>query len=257
MKEEFLKTVFKKHQLAEPIPSMGAVCKFADRLLQTLFPPLSEMKFSSVKDLEIHLLTLERELYTVLDGLKKQLNDSPENLAGRYMKQLPLIYDHLEKDVQAIVLGDPAAKTELEVILTYPGFYAIAMYRIAHALHLLEIPYLPRVITEYAHSKTGIDIHPGANIEPYFCIDHGTGVVIGETTIIGKYVKIYQGVTLGALSVAKEMASVKRHPTIEDNVVIYSGATILGGDTVIGENSIIGGNVWITKSIPPHSTVYH
>ena len=154
-------------------------------------------------------------------------------------------------------MGDPAAKSHAEVIRTYPGFFAIVAYRIAHELESLSVGIIPRIITEYAHSQTGIDIHPGAEIGRYFCIDHGTGVVIGETCNIGDYVKIYQGVTLGALSVAKEDADKKRHPTLEDRVVIYAGATILGGETVIGENSVVGGNVWLTKSIKPNSKVYY
>ncbi|MFD2144654.1 serine O-acetyltransferase [Mucilaginibacter antarcticus] len=143
------------------------------------------------------------------------------------------------------------------MIRTYPGFFAISCYRLAHSLYKHEVPLLPRILTEYAHSKTGIDIHPAAEIGEYFYIDHGTGLVIGETTVIGKHVKLYQGVTLGALSVDKSMADTKRHPTVEDNVVIYSGATILGGETVVGYDSIIGGNVWLTKSVEPHSRVYH
>ena len=153
--------------------------------------------------------------------------------------------------------GDPAAKSINEVVQTYPGFYAIAAFRIANELHRLGSVGIPRVITEHAHSKTGIDIHPGAKIGAHFCIDHGTGVVIGETTVIGNHVKIYQGVTLGALSVDKSDAERKRHPTIEDNVVIYAGATILGGETVIGHDSVIGGNVWLTRSVPPHSKIYY
>lgn len=143
------------------------------------------------------------------------------------------------------------------MIRAYPGFFAICHYRLAHALLDLETPLLPRIITEWAHSKTGIDIHPAAEIGEYFFIDHGTGIVIGESSNIGNHVKLYQGVTLGALSVDKNMAYTKRHPTVEDHVIIYSGATILGGETIIGHHSIIGGNVWLTKSIPPYSTVYH
>jgi serine O-acetyltransferase len=143
------------------------------------------------------------------------------------------------------------------VIRTYPGFYAIAAYRVAHALHLQNIGGIPRVITEHAHSRTGIDIHPGAKIGDHFCIDHGSGVVIGETCVIGNHVKIYQGVTLGALSVEKSDATKKRHPTIDDGVVIYAGATILGGETVVGHDSVIGGNVWLTRSVPPYSKIYY
>ena len=151
----------------------------------------------------------------------------------------------------------PAAQGLSEIISSYPGFYATALYRLAHALHQRGLPRLPRLLSEYAHQRTGIDIHPGARIGAAFCIDHGTGLVIGETAIIGANVQIYQGVTLGALSVTKGLQGTKRHPTIEDHVVIYAGATILGGSTVIGAHSIIGGNVWLTESVPSHSRVYH
>jgi serine O-acetyltransferase len=170
---------------------------------------------------------------------------------------MPDLFEILNTDIQAIFNGDPAAHSEFEVIRTYPGFFAISFYRMAHSLYKFDVPLLPRILTEWAHSKTGIDIHPAAEIDEYFYIDHGTGIVIGESCIIGKNVKLYQGVTLGALSVSKSMAYTKRHPTVEDNVVIYAGATILGGETVIGHDSIIGGNVWLTKSVAPYSTVFH
>jgi len=165
--------------------------------------------------------------------------------------------------VQAAYEGDPAATSRMEVVMAYPGMYAVTVHRLAHELYLLKVPILPRVMTEIAHSRTGIDIHPGATIGEGFFIDHGTGVVIGETTVIGRNVKLYQGVTLGALSFPKDektgmlMKGHKRHPNVEDNVVIYAGATILGGDTVIGHDSEIGGNVWLMESIPPHSRVYN
>jgi serine O-acetyltransferase len=180
-----------------------------------------------------------------------------ENKAEAFFNQLEEIYSLLMTDIQAMYDGDPAAQSTNEVIRSYPGFYAIAAHRMAHILHKLEVKIIPRMIAETAHSKTGIDIHPGATIGKGFCIDHGTGVVIGETCHIGEFVKVYQGVTLGALSVDKKQASVKRHPTIEDHVVIYSGATILGGKTVIGHNTIIGGNTWITKSVEPNSKKYY
>ena len=170
---------------------------------------------------------------------------------------IPGIYKSLLLDAEAILKFDPAAQSIEEVLVAYPGFYATAIYRISHQLHTQGIKTLPRILSEYAHSKTGIDIHPGAEIGESFFIDHGTGVVIGETSIIGNNVKVYQGVTLGALNVAKSAASTKRHPTIEDHVIIYSGATILGGDTIIGHGCIIGGNVWLTYSVPPFSVVYH
>ena len=163
----------------------------------------------------------------------------------------------LLKDVQAGFDGDPAAKSKEELIFSYPGFLAIYVYRLAHILYLEEVPFIPRIMTEYAHDHTGIDINPGATIGEYFFIDHGTGVVIGETTTIGNNVKLYQGVTLGALSTRKgqQLSGVKRHPTIEDNVTIYSNSSVLGGETVIGENTIIGGNTFITESIPANSKV--
>jgi serine O-acetyltransferase len=174
-----------------------------------------------------------------------------------FFEALPDIYKTLFDDAEAILASDPAARSLSEVIVAYPGFYATVIYRLSHQIWKLGVTILPRLFCEFAHSKTGIDIHPGATIGKAFAIDHGTGIVIGETTIIGDHVKIYQGVTLGALNVLKESASTKRHPTIEDNVILYSGATILGGDTVIGKGSVIGGNVWLTYSVPVGSVVYH
>ncbi len=173
-----------------------------------------------------------------------------------FFEALPGIRKVLMTDVQAFFDGDPAAKSIEEVILSHPGLEAITVQRFAHRFWKLGIPLLPRMMTEYVHGKTGIDIHPGAAIGERFFIDHGTGVVIGETTVIGRNVKIYQGVTLGALSVRKSEGNAKRHPTIEDDVTIYSGATILGGDTVIGAGTVIGGNVWLTASVPPGSRIY-
>ncbi|MBT1705709.1 serine O-acetyltransferase, partial [Chryseosolibacter indicus] len=180
-----------------------------------------------------------------------------ESLTEEFFHSLPAIYEKINQDVTAMYEGDPAAKSRSEVIRTYPGFYAISAYRIAHQLHQMGVQGIPRIITEHAHSKTGIDIHPASIIGQHFCIDHGTGIVIGETAVIGNHVKIYQGVTLGALSVSKLDAEKKRHPTIEDHVVVYAGATILGGETIIGHHSIVGGNVWITRSIPPYSKIYY
>lgn len=174
-----------------------------------------------------------------------------------FFSTLPILYKSLIKDAEAVLAFDPAAQSLEEVIVTYPGFFATAVYRLSHQLWLQGIALLPRLFAEYAHSTTGIDIHPAAKIGGSFSIDHGTGIVIGETAKIGENVKMYQGVTLGALNVAKEEALKKRHPTIEDEVIIYSGATILGGDTVIGSGSIIGGNVWLTYSVPANSVVYH
>lgn len=179
----------------------------------------------------------------------------------QFLEKLPEVKAKLLKDIEAIYDGDPAAKDETEVVLAYPGFYAIMIYRLAHELYLLKVPYVPRLFTEYAHARTGVDIHPGATIGEYFCIDHGTGVVIGETAVIGNRVKLYQGVTIGAKSFDMDengnpVKGGKRHPDIEDNVVIYSNATILGGNTVIGAGSTIGGSAWITESVAPGSSVY-
>lgn len=187
------------------------------------------------------------------------LNDKVKSseIAANLYDKMDKIHAWLMDDLEAIFAFDPAAKNKAEIILSYPGFYAIAIYRLSHQLWKQNIPVIPRIISEHVHNKTGIDIHPGAQIGKKFFIDHGTGIVIGETAIIGNNVKIYQGVTLGALNVRKEDAMVKRHPTIEDDVVIYANATILGGNTTIGRGSVIGGNVWISQSIPNNSLVFH
>lgn len=186
-----------------------------------------------------------------------EISGEAHRIAVEFLKKIPLIREYISGDVDAGFDGDPAAYNREEIVVTYPGFYAITVNRIAHELHLLGVPLIPRIMTEHAHSLTGIDIHPGATIGKNFFIDHGTGIVIGETTVIGDNVKIYQGVTLGALSTrgGQSLKSTKRHPTIEDNVTIYSGATILGGDTVIGEGATIGGNTFITSSVEAGSKI--
>jgi serine O-acetyltransferase len=186
-----------------------------------------------------------------------QCADKAMEITDDLLSALPEIRARLHLDLQAALEGDPAARSEAEVILAYPGMAAITVHRIAHFLYQRGVPLLPRIMNEYIHHQTGIDIHPGATVGDSFFVDHGTGVVIGETTVIGDDVKIYQGVTLGALSVKRSLARKKRHPTIEDNVTIYAGATILGGDTVIGHDSVIGGNVWLIYSVPPLSRVYN
>lgn len=203
---------------------------------------------------------LTKQMTIVLDGDESTDNDiteKAEKIALKFIETLPKIKEYIETDVQAAYDGDPAAFSEDEIIYSYPGLYAILVNRIAHELFLLGVPVIPRMMTEYAHSVTGIDIHPGATIGKYFFIDHGTGIVIGETTVIGNNVKIYQGVTLGALSTrgGQALKNKRRHPTIEDNVTIYSGASILGGDTVIGRDVVIGGNAFITRSIPEGAKV--
>jgi serine O-acetyltransferase len=208
-------------------------------------------------DLDAIASALRREIeYLIPDA-------DPGAVVDAFLAKLPEVRRVLETDAQAAYEGDPAATSRMEVAMAYPGLYAVTVHRLAHELYMLKVPIIPRIMSELAHSKTGIDIHPGATIGERFFIDHGTGVVIGETTVIGRNVKIYQGVTLGALSFPKDettgmlMKGHKRHPDVEDNVVIYAGATILGGDTVIGHDSEIGGNVWLMESIPPYSRVYN
>ena len=188
---------------------------------------------------------------------ESEVNKKAQELTLSFFEKIPKIREYIETDVQAAFEGDPAAYNKTEIIYSYPGLFAIFVNRIAHELHLLKVPMIPRIMTEYAHSRTGIDIHPGASIGKYFFIDHGTGIVIGETTIIGNHVKIYQGVTLGALSTrgGQSLKNKKRHPTIEDNATIYSGASILGGETIVGKGAVIGGNAFITKSVPAGAKV--
>ncbi|MCT2408634.1 serine acetyltransferase [Chryseobacterium antibioticum] len=200
------------------------------------------------------------ELHKILFDLVKNTSEDgvfAEKQTDDFFLALPDLYNTLILDAESILEFDPATESLEEILLAYPGFFATYVYRISHQLWIQNIKILPRVISEYAHSRTGIDIHPGAVIGEHFFIDHGTGIVIGETTVIGNHVKLYQGVTLGALHVSKDKANEKRHPNIEDHVIIYSGATILGGNTTIGRDSIIGGNVWITQDVPSGSLVYH
>lgn len=203
-------------------------------------------------------LELTQAYKILLKNISKLLNKKEaEYKLELFLNKLLDIQLSLEKDAKTFLANDPAAESLEEVVLTYPGFYAITVHRIAHEFYKLKFPIIPRLFSEYAHTRTGIDIHPGAVIGENFFLDHGTGTVIGETCIIGNNVKIYQGVTLGALYVAKNLSKVKRHPTVEDNVVIYAGATILGGDTIIGHDSTIGGNVWLTQSVLPYTLVYY
>lgn len=229
---------------------------FVENLLGILFPHFRKEGYSTTEEISSRLVLLERDLKQLLTPLVHGVNANIEEIANRFIAVLPDIYKKLWLDGDAITSGDPAAESVDEVILAYPGFLAIAIYRFAHEFYSMHVPIFPRLLTEYAHEKTGIDIHPGAQIGLSFAIDHGTGIVIGESTIIGENVKIYQGVTLGALSVAKDMAKSKRHPTIEDNVVIYAQSVILGGETIVGRHSVIGGNVWLTHSVAPYSIVY-
>lgn len=223
--------------------------KFTKQLFLTLF------NYSS--DLDANLDLLEQ----VFEDLVELACWEPDKRCGKvwddFVAQLPEILRKLNDDAKAIYENDPAAHSIEEVYLSYPGFYAIAVYRFSHELYKSGFPIVPRLMTEYAHFLTGVDIHPGAQIGEHFFIDHATGIVIGETAVIKNHVKLYQGVTLGALSVDKALEHIKRHPTIESHVTIYANATILGGDTIVGEHSIIGGNVWLTKSVPQHSLVSH
>jgi len=257
MKKEFFQQLFNKQQQVEAVPSNDVISSWASSVICLLYPEQSTCAFSSPDMIEAEFLKLEQELTLILEATKACHECNNAGVAHQFFESLPEVYRVLNTDIDAILNGDPAARSEFEIIRAYPGFCAISFYRLAHALLKLKVPLLPRILTEFAHSHTGIDIHPGAEIGEHFFIDHGTGIVIGETAKIGNHVKLYQGVTLGALSVDKKMAFTKRHPTVEDNVVIYSNATILGGETIIGPNCIIGGNVWVTESIPAGSMVYH
>ena len=223
-----------------------------EKLYQLMFPTSPKMNDEFIQK---ELLWVANILLDTISKLTSEENAL--NVLEQFFMELPVMQHRLTKDARCYLENDPAAKSLEEVILTYPGFFALCVHRIAHKLHKLHIPLIPRLFSEYAHSKVGIDIHPGAKIGKNLFLDHGTGIVIGETTVVGDNVKIYQGVTLGALYLEKKLSSTKRHPTVEDNVVIYAGATILGGNTVIGRHSTIGGGAWLTKSVIPYSLVHN
>jgi len=237
------------------VPSMELSRLFIDNLVHALFPIRQNCAVDE-GEIAIELDRSAVKLRELLYVIRKSLNRSPMELVDDFFSRVPEAFEQLTEDAAAVTKFDPAASCVEEIILCYPGFYAITVYRMAHILYEMKVPVLPRIMAEYAHEKTGIDIHPGAQIASPFFIDHGTGIVIGETARIGSEVRIYQGVTLGALTVERSMANTRRHPTIEDHVVIYAGSTILGGDTVIGHHTVVGGNTWITESILPHSVVY-
>ena len=258
----------------EPIPSEGYVVDIINKLKEILFPGYFTREKIDPVNLKYYMGQTVSVLFDMLsvqiahsirhdcfryDLPCNECEEKGQKIALNLLESIPSLRKTLATDVRAVFEGDPAAKSHDEIIFSYPGIFAVTVYRVAHLLFELQVPLLPRIMTEHAHSLTGIDIHPGADIGESFVIDHGTGVVIGETTVIGKNVRIYQGVTLGALSLPKDagerLRGQKRHPTIEDDVIVYSGATILGGDTVIGARSVIGGNVWITKSVPPDTKV--
>lgn len=245
------------------------IIKICDMVRQILFPGYFEYKKLKSETVRYHVgELLENIEYELTKQVAKALECAGEKAEGKcrcrageivqqFLQRLPWLRGMLAKDVQAAYDGDPAAFNTDEVIFSYPGVFAISVNRIAHELHILGVPMIPRIMTEYAHNLTGIDIHPGASIGEYFFIDHGTGVVVGETTVIGKNVKLYQGVTLGALSTrgGQSLRGAKRHPTLMDNVTVYSGASILGGETIIGEGAVIGSNAFITSSVPEHTRV--
>ena len=277
--QELVRTCYQEdsfsHISPEPLPSLDSTIDIIERARRILFPGYFIRSRVDDMNLEYYLGEEETSFFQILseqitlcirhECLRynqpcTHCEERGQETALEFLKALPRLRSILSKDVRAALEGDPAAQSYDEIIFSYPGLFAITVYRLAHQLFEQGLPLMPRIMTEYAHSKTGIDIHPGARIGESFFIDHGTGVVIGETTVIGNRVRIYQGVTLGALSVPRgateKLREQKRHPTIEDDVIIYSGATILGGDTVIGARSVIGGNVWITESIPPDMHVF-
>lgn len=259
----------------EPLPSREAVADLVADLFEVLYPGYGRRQNLHLGNITYYVGSLIDALYEKLTGqiaraLRHELGRESSHgdcepaaraKAVELLRRLPDLRKVLEQDVEAAYKGDPAARSHHEIIFCYPGLEAVTVYRVAHELHRLGVPFIPRMMTELAHGKTGIDIHPGATIGPGFFIDHGTGVVIGETTEIGRNVKLYQGVTLGALSFTKDAdgellkGGYKRHPTLKDGVIVYANATILGGQTVIGERAVIGSNVWLTESVPPDTTV--
>ena len=249
-----------------PPPDRQEIVKVIHELQALLFPMAFRREYPDMADETL----LSRALYRLRDQLaaamrfrnlgEEEIQQAADETCSRFSERLPEVKRLLMLDVEALYEGDPAAESREEVMITYPGFRAISIYRIAHELYALKAPLIPRIMTEYAHERTGIDIHPGATVGEYFFIDHGTGIVVGETTTIGDHVKLYQGVTLGAKSFELDengnpVKNIKRHPDIGNHVVIYANATILGGDTVIGDNCVIGGNTWLTHSVPAGSVV--
>jgi serine O-acetyltransferase len=259
----------------EPIPSRQAIIDIIYKTVPILFPGFFSEKRLDDINAQYYLGEEITELFEMLtiqvqhairhDCIRfnrpcVRCEERSQEIALRFIEEIPQLQTTLSTDVHAAFEGDPASRHFDEIIFCYPGLFAVAVYRVAHWLHVNDVPLIPRIMTEYAHSRTGIDIHPGVVIGESFFIDHGTGVVIGETTVIGNRVRLYQGVTLGALSLSKDECPVlrdkKRHPTIEDDVIIYANTTILGGKTVIGARSTIGGNVWLTESVPPDTSVF-
>jgi serine O-acetyltransferase len=259
----------------EPLPSRETVTRILDDLNELIFPGYGHRQNLNMGNITYHVGNLIDRLHdTLTEQIMRALRHErcrtdvdfdcegeAQHLALSFLRRLPEVRQLLEQDVDAAYRGDPAAKSHHEIVFCYPGLEAISIFRLAHELHELRVPFIPRIMTELAHSRTGIDIHPGATIGPGFFIDHGTGVVIGETTEIGRNVKLYQGVTLGALSFDRDDSGelvhgdYKRHPTLRDEVVVYANATILGGKTVVGEGAVVGSNVWLTRSVEPYAVV--
>ena len=264
--EEIISRVIRQMDAQERIgccelPNRRKIVEIISDVQAFMFPAFCEEGVSGRMLLERIRWELARQIRRALkfDG---RVTLDPEEAADKFVLEIPNIYRLLKKDIEAIYEGDPAAASREEVIVAYPGFFAILVYRIAHVLYEMRVPILPRIMTEFVHQKTGIDIHAGAKIGEYFFIDHGTGIVIGETTVIGDHVKLYQGVTLGAKSFELDangnpVKGIKRHPNIGNHVVIYANATILGGDTTVGDHCVIGGNVWLTASVPAGKTVVY
>ena len=268
--EAILDDLERKRDVMPEQPVKAVIVALIGKLQHILFPSHFESRYAgSLKNrIGVMLEEVAHELAAQTgfalrydlryqDCPQEEIEAAASDIALKFISRIPVIKEYLETDVEAIYNGDPAAYSKAEIIISYPGVYAGMVYRIAHELYRLSVPLIPRIMSEYAHSVTGIDIHPGAVIGKYFCMDHGTGIVIGETTVIGDHVKLYQGVSLGALSTSggQNLKGVKRHPTINDHVTVYSGASILGGNTVIGEGVIIGGNAFVIKSVPENTRV--
>ncbi|MES2574063.1 MAG: serine O-acetyltransferase EpsC [Bacteroidota bacterium] len=253
--KSFYQEIAKQHQNLLVLPKKKLIHHFVDELFSVLFSNTSK-SYGNVTIIEDKFSELELQFNELVIDFEPK-TDKSQQQTKTFFEALPALHKKALSDAKTIYAKDPAAKSLEEVLYTYPGFFAIAIYRFSHQIWKQDLKLLARTISEYAHSKTSIEIHPGAQIGDEFAIDHGTGIVIGETVIIGNNVQIYQGVTLGALSVKKGEASIKRHPTIENNVIIYANSTILGGQTTVGRDSIIGGNVWLTYTIPSNSVVYH
>jgi serine O-acetyltransferase len=253
---KFPEYLFKQYNsFNNSVPSMLKAQAFTDNIINFFFPFKIDNK-CTLPQIELNFAQLHIDFKDMIGPMETIFEKSVNEITHDFFNKVPALYKKLMDDAQNFLNFDPAARSVESVVLYYPGFYAVTVYRLAHELYKSEVPFIPRIMSEYAHSRTGIDIHPGATIGENFFIDHGTGIVIGETAEIGDNVKIYQGVTLGALFVEKNMKGKKRHPSIEDNVIIYAGSTILGGETTIGHDTVVGGNAWLTKSVPAYSVVY-